>query len=93
MPGLVRQFGLHAEERAGDHPQHVVGIELRADDLLGDQVARRERAQQVADQCGLAGTHVAGDDDEALGLMHAVVEVGHRTPVAATAKEEGRVRD
>ena len=88
--GLVEVAAGHAKS-GGDHAQHVVGVDLGADDVGGDHAFGVELLKQAAHDGGLAGTDLAGDDDEAFALVQAVLEVGHRPPVAATTVEEGGI--
>ena len=90
MRRLVEAVHRHAE-RHGDRAQQVVGLELRADELRRDDLARIELLEQAAHDRGLARADLAGDDDEAFALVQAVLEVGERALVPATAEEERRI--
>ena len=68
--------------------QQVVGLELRADDLRGHDGLAIELLEQRAHQRGLAGADLAGDDDEALALVDAVLQVRQRAAVALAAEVE-----
>ena len=76
-----------------DGAQHVVGVELRADELRGDDLLAVELLEQAAHDRRLAGADLAGDDDEALALIEPVLEVGERALVPAAAEVERRDRD
>ena len=65
---LATSLVAQAEGR-GDHAQRVLGIELRADELRGDDLARVELVEQAAHDRRLARADLAGDDDEALVLV------------------------
>ncbi len=78
-------------EGLGHRAQQVVGLELRADDLRGDDHLRVEFLQQRAHERGLAGADLAGDDEEALALVDAVLQVRVRALVPLAAEVEGRV--
>ena len=83
---------LHPDaEGLGNRPQQVVGLELRADDLRRHDGAHVEFLEQRAHQRRLAGADLAGDDQEALALVHAVLQVrkGARVPLAPEV--EGRI--
>ena len=74
---LVDRLDRQAERRA-DRAQHVVGVELRADELRGDDLVAVELLEQAAHDRRLAGADLAGDDDEAFALVEAVL-AGRRT--------------
>ena len=78
-------------EGGTDRAQHVVRVELGAHELDGDDFRGIELFEEAADNRGLAGSDLTGDDDEALALVHAILQVGERPLVAATAVEERRV--
>ena len=85
-------FLRHANaEGLGDRTQQVVSVELRADDLRGDDRLDVELLEQRAHQCGLAGADLARDDQEALALVHAVLQIRKRARVPLAAEVEGRV--
>jgi hypothetical protein len=88
--GLARAFVRQAEGR-DHHAQRVVRIQVGVDDVGGDDLVGGQAVEQVAHQRGLAGTDFAGDDDEALALRQAVLEVGHGALVALAAEEEVRI--
>ena len=75
----------------GDRAQHVVGVELRADELRGDDLARIELLEQAAHDRRLAGADLAGDDDEAFALVQPVLEIGEGALVAPAAEVERRI--
>jgi len=70
--GLVEIAGRHAEG-GGHHAQHVAGVDLGADDVGGDHALGVELLEQAAHDGRLAGTDLAGDDDETLALVQAVL--------------------
>jgi hypothetical protein len=78
-------------ERRRDHPQHVLGIELRADQLRRDQVLALQLAKQVAYQRRLARTDFPSDNDEPFPLVQSILEVGHGPLVTLAAIEEVRI--
>src|SRR6185312_9245690 len=78
-------------EGGGDRAQQVVGVELGADELRRDELVAIEVLEEVAHQRRLPGADLAGDDDEALALVDAVLEVRERALVAATAEVERRI--
>jgi hypothetical protein len=88
---LVHRPGRQAE-RHGDRAQQVVGVELRAHELRGDEPRRIDLREEVAHQRRLPGADLAGDDDEALALVQPVLQVGEGALVAAAAEEEGGIR-
>ena len=59
--------------------------------LAGDHLLRIQLGQQAAHHRRLARADIAGDDDEALVLVHAVLEIGHRAPVLPAAEVERRI--
>ena len=88
--GLVDVLRLQAERR-GDEAQHVLGVELRADELRRDDLARVELVEQAAHDRRLAGADLAGDDDEAFVLVQPVLEVCDGAPVLPAAEVERRI--
>ena len=89
--GLFDVLRAQAERRCHE-AQRVFRVELRADEVAGDHLLRIELVEQAAHDRRLAGTHVAGDDDEPFVLVHAVLEIRHRAPVLPAAEEERRIR-
>src|SRR5215469_3511293 len=88
--GLVDAAGVDAEG-GGDHAQRVVGLDLGGDELGGEELGGIELGEEMADEGGLAGADLAGDDDEALALVQAVLQIGDSLLMAGGAKEEARV--
>ena len=88
--GLARTLGAHAEG-GGDHRKNVFGIELGADQVRRLHTLGVKAFQQVAHDGGLAGADIAGDDDEAFVLVHAVLEVGHGAAMLLAAEIELRI--
>ena len=78
-------------ERRADCTQHVVGVELRADELRRDELVAVDVLEQVAHDRRLAGADFAGDDDEALALVEPILQVGERALVPAAAEVERRI--
>jgi hypothetical protein len=68
-------------ESRGDHAQGILGVKLRADQLGGHHFLGIEIVEQAAHDRRLAGTHLAGNDDEAFVLIQAILQVSHRPPV------------
>ena len=88
--GLVER--LHRQpERHGDRAQHVLGVELRADELRCDDLRWIELLEQAAHDRRLAGADIAGDDDEPFALVQTVLEIGEGALVAAAAEVERRI--
>ena len=79
--GLVDRLD-RQPERGTDRAQHVVGVELGADELRRDELSRVELLEQAAHDRRLAGADLAGDDDEALALVEPVL-AGRRTRACA----------
>ena len=79
-------------ERRRDEAQRVLGVDLRADEIAGDHLLRIQLVEQAAHDRGLARADIAGDHDESLVLVQAVLEVRHRAPVLAAAEVERRIR-
>src|SRR5436190_4785482 len=75
-------------KRCANRTQHVVRIELRADELRSDQLVTVDLLKKTADNCRLAGANLAGNDDEAFALVQAVLQVCERALVSATAEVE-----
>ncbi len=59
--------------------------------MAGDDGALLETVEQAAQHRRLAGTDLAGDDDEAFVARDAVLEVRFGAPVLLAAEEEVRV--
>ncbi len=79
-------------ERRCHETQRVFGVDLRADEVACDDLLRVELVEQAAHDRGLAGPHVAGDDDEPFILMQPVFEIRHGAPVLPAAEVEGGIR-
>ena len=79
---LVDAAGFDAEG-GGDHAQGVVGLDLGGDELGGEILGGIELGEEMADEGGFAGADLAGDDDEALALVEAVLEIGDGLLMAA----------
>src|SRR3546814_6328538 len=79
-------------EIRGDHPQEALGLELRAADGRGDGVVLRQVVQEVVDEDRLAGTDLAGDDDEAFRLAQAEAEIGQRPALRQAPIVEAEIR-
>ena len=87
---LVVPGNLQPESMRADMDQFIA-VQRRCHDLRRGQPLAVDRGHQVRNQRGFARADLAGDDDEALALVQAVLEVGHRPPVTATAVEEGGI--
>ena len=68
--------------------QHVVRVELGANELRRDDLFAVELLEQTAHDRRLAGTDLAGDDDETLALIEPVLQIRERALVPAAAEEE-----
>lgn len=88
--GFGQAFVLQAERR-GHATQGVLRIQLGRHQLRRHQIVGLELTEQVTYQRGLAGTDLAGDDDESLAQRQAVIQVGHRPLVALGAEEKSRI--
>ena len=93
------RFEGHQYVRLGDIPgaysecrshqtQGVVGIELGAHQLRGDELVLIETFEHAAHDRCLAGSDFTGDDDEAFVLMHAVFEISGGTPMLLAGEIE-----
>lgn len=89
--GLGRILDAHTEGRA-DHAQRVFGIELGRHDIADDDIAAVQAVQQPTQQRGLAGTDLAGDDDETVIAQHAIVKVGLGPAVLLATEVEVGIR-
>ena len=72
--------------------QQLARFELGAYDLRCNHLLRVQAFQQGAHECGLAGTDLAGDNDETFPLMRAKLQVGQGVAVAPTVEIERRIR-
>src|SRR5262249_22928906 len=70
--------------------EHVVERQGRVEDERDRGIAVEPLTQRVQ-QGRLAGAHLAGEHDEALSLLRAVVELGERLAMAWAHVEEPRV--
>ena len=68
--------------------QGIVGIELGAHQLGGDELLLIEAFEHAADDRRLASPDFPGDDDEAFVLMHAVFEISGGTPMLLAGEIE-----
>ena len=85
--------GLRRNAEGGDDRlQQLARLQLGADDLRRQHLLAVQPVEQHAHQRGLARADLAGDDDEALGLRDAVLQVGQRAAVAAAVEVERRIR-
>ena len=84
---------LGAQAKCGtNQPQGVVGIELRADQLGGDDFLGIQTLQQAPYDGRFSGADLTGNDDEAFILVHAVLKVGLGTAVLLAPEIEIGVR-
>ena len=67
-------------------------MHLGSDDMRADDVLFRQKLKQRTHEHGLAGTDIAGNDDESLALSNAVAQIGKRALVPAAAEKKARVR-
>ncbi len=88
--GLGHAVGIEVEP-VRHHAQQVVGLDLGRGDADGEQALAIDRRHQMADERGLAGADLAGDDDEALTLRQAITKIGHRLFVRRRVEPETRI--
>src|SRR5690606_33766121 len=87
---LIMPFDVEAEA-LGDDMDDLFFIELAGHDLANRDLPRVDGAGEVRHQRRFAGSHLAGDDDEALSLREAVTEVRQRLAVGDAAEIERRI--
>ncbi len=89
--GLAETFVGQAEPGHRQPEQILFGHLRRVD--AGDRVGFRVHLRaEPLDQGRLAGADFAGDDDKALALGEAIVQMGNRLAVPAAAEKESAVR-
>ena len=59
-----------------DHPDHVLIVEIGGHHIRDDEAPRVQRVQNMIDQRGLAGTHLARNDNKALSLLQPKPQMG-----------------
>jgi len=73
-----------------DEMQKIIPGELGGHDLGDYEIALINRRQQIIDENCFAGADFPGNDDEALGVVQPIDEIGHRLPMhRALVKETG----
>ena len=72
--------------------EKVIAGELSRDDLRRDKTASVDRRQQIFDEDRLPRPDFAGNDDETLGMVKSVDQIGHRLPVNRALEEETSIR-
>ena len=79
-------------ERRQDGLQELTRFELRVQHLGRHDLVGVDAVQQRPHQRGLARADLAGDNDEALALMDAELQVRQRVAVSPAVEVERRVR-
>ena len=88
--GLAHRPDRKAESDS-DRSQHVVGVQLRADELRGNDLFPIELLYEAAHDRGLARANLARDNDEPFALVEAVLQIRERALVPPAAEEECRI--
>jgi hypothetical protein len=84
---------LGAQAKCGAHQaQGVVGIELRADQLGGDDFLGIQTLKQAPHDGRFSSAHFTGNDDKAFILVHAVFKIGLGSAVLLAPEIEVGVR-
>src|SRR5215471_1475038 len=83
--------GRHAE-CGQNRLQQLAGLELGVQHLCGRHLVAVDAFEQRPDQRGLSRADLTGDDDEALALVDAELEVRQRVAMPPAVEVERRVR-
>src|SRR6202158_4317346 len=75
-------------ESYSDCTKHVVGVELRADELRGHDLFPIELLQEATHQRRFSGADFSGDDNESFAFVETVLQICERALVAATTEIE-----
>ena len=88
---LVHIVGINIE-MIGSDANDILAVELGGDDIGGGQTRLVDRCHQMADQSGLAGTDVAGDDDKPFALCQTIAQIGQCLAVRQALEIIMRIR-